>query len=266
MPPNVSVAGVVAGRDVGVAIALRRARRRQQQQQQEQQQDGCNMQSPTPSTEQHEGIAEATAKKSRQRIAPTRCWWHDLGIGLSLYLSCIYLPTLYQFVAYLYNSVWCPVVKSFIKQLVGGDAAWTDVCIILVLSTSLAVLRIAVVQWLVDTQSPHHLEAMVRCKSIHLLSSAYPQSLTPTAAPMSIRVVNANLDSAPSLPSLFPAVAAAAVEREEERITTLQPRNTLQEAATGKEERATLQPRSSVVQKASLAHPPIRKSPSWVER
>lgn len=262
MPPNVSVAGGVASRDVGVAIALRRARRRQQREQ-----DGCYAPlSPTfPTEEQQQATAEATTKTMRRRIPPTRCWWHDLGIGLSLYLSCIYLPTLYRIVAYLYHSVWCPLAKSFIKQLVGGDAAWTDVCIILLLSTSLAIVRIAVVQWLIDTQSPHHLEAMVRCKSIHLLSSAYPQSLTPTATPMTIRVVG-NLDSAPSLPSLCPVVATAAVGEEDQTTTaTLQP-SRITHATEGNEERTSLQPRVNVIQKISLTLPPIQKSPSWVER
>jgi hypothetical protein len=54
-----------------------------------------------------------------------------------------------------------------------GDAAWTDVGILFVVSLSLAMIRIAVIQRLDDMPSPQHVEAMVRCKSIHLLSSAF---------------------------------------------------------------------------------------------
>ena len=255
MPSNVeSGTGVPMSRDVGVAVALRRAQRQQQ----------------ALSHQQPVSAKSTQNRRRRQRPRQPRCWWHDLGIGLSLYLTCIYLPSFYNTFSYLYNYIWCPLAKSFCKELLGGDAAWTDVGIIFVVSLSLAMIRIAAIQRLVDMPSPHHVEAMVRCKSIHLLSSAYPQSLTPTQAPRSTdthgtkrheRFFNANFDLAPPLPSLtggdrdhVSAHTNNMLEQQQEQQTSSSPIT-----------KTALQPRiqrsMSMPQSSSM-----KKSPSWVER
>jgi hypothetical protein len=155
---------------------------------------------------QQQSSPERRSKRRQQHTRPQhpqsgpRLWWQDLAYGVTLYLICIYLPTLYRLLSSLYQNIWCPLVISFTRRL-GGDAAWTDVGVVLVLSTSLAIIRIVLVQWLVDMQSPRNIQAMVRCKSIHLLSSAYPESLTPTTT-RKLLGKDTNLDLLPSLPSL----------------------------------------------------------------
>lgn len=266
MPSNVgsnveSETGVSqsAARDVGVAVALRHAQRQQSQ--------------PRPQSQSQQRTKSTQSQRRRQHPRRPRCWWHDLGIGLSLYLTCIYLPTFYHSFSYLYNYIWCPLAKSFCKELLGGDAAWTDVGIIFVVSLSLAMIRIAVIQRLVDMPSPHHVEAMVRCKSIHLLSSAYPQSLTPTQAPRTISDANgtkrqqqnmfaANFDSAPQLPSLTGGGDQDHISTNTDKTLELRQETQPSSLPIAK---AALQPR---VQR-SMSMPQglsITKSPSWVER
>lgn len=184
MPPN----GTALNHDVGVAIALRHRKHRNEARRQ---------------GEDHSPLRTSPERRTRRRKQPqppTRLWWQDLVYGVTLYLICIYLPTLYGLLSSLNRNVWWPFVVAFTKRL-GGDAAWTDGIVVLILSTSLAILRISLVRWLVDMQSPGNIQAMVRCKSIHLLSSAYPQSLTPTTNRLVMKHTNLS-QMAPSLPSL----------------------------------------------------------------
>ena len=70
-----------------------------------------------------------------------------------------------------------------LPSLQAPDTEWTDVGIVAMLSLSQAVLRVLLVHLLVPRYlAPQRLEALVRCKSVHLLSSAYPKSLTPQSS------------------------------------------------------------------------------------
>lgn len=259
MPPNST--GPSVNRDIGVAIALRRQQQQlpqsPQQQRQHQHNQHAQQQQPRQASASASSSVSVSArsnvKRRRQRRRP---WWHDLGIGLSLYLCCIYLPTLWSLLSYFYHSIWCPFANKTLTRQLGADAAWTDVGIILVLSISLAIVRIVLVQYLVDfMQSPHHVEAMVRCKSIHLLSSAYPQSLTPT--PDRKKIVNIiGTGGGPSLPSL-PLLS----NNDLPPVSSLGLLQQIQDQQQ-QEEDGTLQPRMA----NSPSQARMKRSPSWVER
>eukprot|EP00536_Pseudo-nitzschia_multiseries_P012457 jgi/Psemu1/32159/gm1.32159_g len=67
------------------------------------------------------------------------------------------------------------------SSVLAPDAGISDLAIVILLSLSMAVTRVALVHFLVPNyKQPKRLEALVRCKSIHLLSSSYSGSVTPT--------------------------------------------------------------------------------------
>jgi hypothetical protein len=149
----------------------------------------------------------------------------DFLYGISLYVLCLSLPTLLRaLTARLYReketlhfetyyehmsdylcqnrwTYWCPTHhESFLSSLQAPDAEWTDVGIVAILSLSLAALRLAIVHLLVPRYlTPKRLEALVRCKSVHLLSSSYPKAVTPQSKPRSVVQVELPPD-----PILFP--------------------------------------------------------------
>ena len=273
-----TTSAATGSRDVGVAVALRRAQRQLQQQQKQKKVETTTGSSPTTSNTTTT-TASPNKQTQRRRQHPTRprAWWHDLGIGLSLYLTCIYLPTLYHCFSYLYNYIWCPLAKSFCKELLGGDAAWTDVAIIFVVSLSLAMIRITVIQRLVDMPLPIHVEAMVRCKSIHLLSSAYPQSLTPKSKHQQHQLHTiANFELAPPLPLLMNHnhqlnEVLPSLDTSHTSVSTMQQQQQQEQQSTASSSSSSpiaaaklaLQPRV----KRSMSMPnTMNKSPSWVER
>jgi hypothetical protein len=90
------------------------------------------------------------------------------------------------------SSSWCTHHSSstalegakrlkMVASLQAQDAHLSDLAIVIILSLSMALIRILLVHLLVPRYltSGQRLEALVRCKSIHLLSAAYPPSLTP---------------------------------------------------------------------------------------
>jgi hypothetical protein len=65
-------------------------------------------------------------------------------------------------------------------SVLAPDAGISDVAIVVCLSLTMAVVRVTLVHFLVPNyKQPKRLEALVKCKSIHLLSSQYPGSITP---------------------------------------------------------------------------------------
>lgn len=89
---------------------------------------------------------------------------------------------------------WCPEpvetdVRSRLANVLSPDAGWTDFGIVAIFSLTLAVIRLSIVNRLVHPLtgdgSSVKLEALVRCKSIHLLGSEYQESLTPRGTPRS---------------------------------------------------------------------------------
>ena len=132
-----------------------------------------------------------------QHLSPARGWWKDLSYGIALYLLCLILPSLWGILVRLYEAQEIPArvgrlmlplklygMKRVMDSLGGhvADPRWTDFGIVLVFSLSFATLRIALVHWLVELQSPTQLRNLVRNKSIHLLSSTYSQTLTPSSS------------------------------------------------------------------------------------
>jgi len=141
----------------------------------------------------------------------------------------------------------------------------------MIMSTSMAALRIYLVQSFVNMQSPQRVEgtylgtvlvsgypymahgwshienvAMVRCKSLHLLSSAYPRSLSPGAHKKVIS--REDLDQVSPLPPLPPLTSSP---REDDQKAVFQPR--LLEM---------MKSETYVAPEAS----PMKRSDSWLER
>jgi hypothetical protein len=80
---------------------------------------------------------------------------------------------------YLLNNVQNVSTNSVLAP----DAGISDLAIVIFLSLSMAVTRVALVHFLVPNyKQPNRLEALVRCKSMHLLSSSYSGAVTPTKA------------------------------------------------------------------------------------
>jgi hypothetical protein len=196
--------------DVGIAVRIAKKKKLDQQRQKEK---------------------DAAATATPHDHATTRCRVHsslqDFLYGTSLYVLCLALPTLlgaltsrlsrekesryvqsyyeqmsdYLCQNYEYWTLFCPTQdSSSLSSLQASDAEWTDVGIVAILSLSLATLRLALVHLLVPRYlAPKRLEALVRCKSVHLLSSSYPKSVTPQSKPRN--VVQLEL---PPAPILFP--------------------------------------------------------------
>jgi hypothetical protein len=83
------------------------------------------------------------------------------------------------------NTQWCQTEVAAASNpgatVLAPDAGISDVAVVVVLSLSMAVVRVALVHYLVPQyKQPERLEALVRCKSVHLLSSSYPGTVTPT--------------------------------------------------------------------------------------
>ena len=84
------------------------------------------------------------------------------------------------------------------------DAGISDVAIVVMFSISMAIIRISLVHFLVPRylEQPQRLEALVRCKSVHLLSSSYTGMLTPRSSVKGVVNLEDNGGALPSLPSL----------------------------------------------------------------
>jgi len=150
---------------------------------------------------------------------PSYSSWRILFEGGALYVFCMILPSILGMVARSYEVLWregntifyriigyiCSKswlvesqrCRNYLPQnilsilddtepstnssVLAPDAGISDVAIVIFLSLSMAIIRVALVHFLVPNyKQPKRLEALVRCKSIHLLSSAYSGSVTPT--------------------------------------------------------------------------------------
>jgi hypothetical protein len=172
------------------------------------------------------GIAIARKKKAQQQQhemkqkANTNTSLRDFVCGASLYIACLALPTLLGLTGFFGNeqesisemaeesyyeqasnyvcenlwSYWCTPQErdeSILSVPVHApDAEWSDVGIVAVLSLSMAVIRLLLVHLLVPRYlaSPIRLEALVRCKSVSLLSSSYQKTLTPQASKRKLNI------------------------------------------------------------------------------
>jgi hypothetical protein len=169
--------------------------------------------------ESNRGSGSRTKKKSKGKILgqalPSYSSWRILFEGAALYIFCMILPNilmtigrlsqtiwretaavLYQIPRYICSQSWllewqtCQMYLSDNVQnvptnssVLAPDAGISDLAIIIFLSLSMAVTRVALVHFLVPNyKQPKRLEALVRCKSMHLLSSSYSGAVTPTKA------------------------------------------------------------------------------------
>mmetsp|Transcript_19785 Transcript_19785/g.49219 ORF Transcript_19785/g.49219 Transcript_19785/m.49219 type:complete len:649 (+) Transcript_19785:132-2078(+) len=158
-----------------------------------------------------------TKKKSEGRIKgkglPSYSSWQIVFEVATLYIFCMILPSLLAFVGGIIQTIWrestaiifqipryicsqswfnewqtCQKylpedVQSMASNssVLASDARISDLAIVICLSLSMAVTRILLVHFLVPNyKQPKRLEALVRCKSIHLLSSSYSGAVTPT--------------------------------------------------------------------------------------
>ena len=97
----------------------------------------------------------------------------------------------------------CRNVTSVHSSVLSEDVAGaSDVLNIAICSMLLAIVRIAIVQSSVTLENSDTLEAMVRCKSIHLLSSDY--TVTPISSPVQRRKIASQLDSGASQKLIMP--------------------------------------------------------------
>jgi len=165
------------------------------------------------------GSGDRAKKKSGGIITgealPSYSSWRILFEGAVLYIFCMILPNLLRTISRLYETIWREGViifhqipnyicsQSWLRELqtcqkylpdnvqnvptnssvLAPDAGISDLAIVIFLSLSMAVTRVALVHFLVPNyKQPKRLEALVRCKSIHLLSSSYSGSVTPTKA------------------------------------------------------------------------------------
>lgn len=158
---------------------------------------------------QRDGIRTTPPKRSHSSTTETsqrtiNRSWRIFVEGATLYVTCLVLPTAvgilircyedgwwknqsaddvswseYAYdnaVYYLcdYGWSWCPSEKVL------ADARSSDLVYVAWMSLLLAVLRVAFVQRLVPLSNKENCRALWRVKSVHLLSSDYSETLTPT--------------------------------------------------------------------------------------
>jgi len=163
------------------------------------------------------GSGGRTKKNPRGRVVgeslPSYSSWRILFEGAALYMFCMILPNLLGTISRLFLIVWREGVVVFYQMpsyicsqvilhewktcqkylpdnaqseptnasVLAPDAGISDFAIVILLSLSMAVTRVSLVHFLVPNyKQPKRLEALVRCKSMHLLSSSYSGSVTPT--------------------------------------------------------------------------------------
>uniref|UniRef100_A0A7S4AFR4 TLC domain-containing protein n=1 Tax=Pseudo-nitzschia australis TaxID=44445 RepID=A0A7S4AFR4_9STRA len=152
---------------------------------------------------------------------PSYSTWRIFFEGAALYVTCMILPDLVRVMVRIQQKIWresggvvvriggyvCSaswlveyqicrrhhpdnnidvdndlhILSNANPSVLAPDAGISDLAIIVLLSLSMAVTRVALVHCLVPNyKQPKRLEALVRCKSIHLLSASYSGSVTPT--------------------------------------------------------------------------------------
>lgn len=165
------------------------------------------------------GANGRTKRKSEGKIKgeglPSYSSWRILFEVAALYIFCMILPNLLAPIGRLIQTVWRESAAVFHQiprhicsrswfnewqicqkylldnvqdtstnsSVLAPDAGISDLGIVIFLSMSMAVTRVLLVHFLVPNyKQPKRLEALVRCKSIHLLSSSYSGAVTPTKA------------------------------------------------------------------------------------
>ena len=182
--------------DVGVSLALR-------------QQEKLLHASREGRMKQREVDSSASPKNKKRsskddKKAPSS--FEVLIEGASVYVLCLLLPNVVGQIVGWYKSSWATngifrqlAVRACASYIFSGvhwcvrntgtvepisvlapDAGISDVAIVSTLCLVMATIRLTLVHFLVPNYNqPKRLEALVRCKSISLLSSAYPGSVTP---------------------------------------------------------------------------------------
>ena len=165
------------------------------------------------------GSGGIRSKKAERKVTgealPSYSSWRILFEGAALYIFCMILPDLlrstgrfsqqiwregmfllYKMMGYGCLQPWLRELQTCQRYLPGTvrnistnasvlapDAGISDLAIVIGLSLSMAVIRVVIVHFLVPNyKQPKRMEALVRCKSMHLLSSSYSGSVTPTKA------------------------------------------------------------------------------------
>jgi hypothetical protein len=127
--------------------------------------------------------------------------WLALVEGVTVYGLCLIVPSLLgllfrldwqevELQVCLWSSWICwhvfgkvlpePEPPLTLQNFVSPDTYLSDICIVLGLTLTMAFFRVLLVHWLVPNNlAPQQMEALIRCKSIHLLSKEYKESLTP---------------------------------------------------------------------------------------
>jgi hypothetical protein len=162
--------------------------------------------------EKKSACSKPKESKIDKKTTSTNASWQIFVEGAALYALCLLLPNilgvivrfcqqkwnnqiLYRQVttyicsfSWTANTQWCQAEVAAASNpggtsstVLAPDAGISDVAVVVLLSLSMAVVRVALVHYLVPQyKQPERLEALVRCKSVHLLSSSYPGTVTPT--------------------------------------------------------------------------------------
>jgi len=163
--------------------------------------------SSSATTSNREEEVEVSPRKNKKKEMKVPSSLEVLIEGASIYILCLVLPNVVGQIVGWYKSSWA--TNGIFRQLairgcsssifswmqwcirsttdiiepmsvLAPDAGISDVAIVSTLCTIMAGIRLTLVHFLVPNyDQPKRLEALVRCKSISLLSSAYPGSVTP---------------------------------------------------------------------------------------
>ena len=188
--------------EVGISLALRR-------------QDKLLHADEGPMKKKEKSVPLPSKKKPKiVEKKASNASWQVFMEGLSLYVLCMVLPGILGAIVrwckkewkermvihrataaicsqkWISNLQWCKDAEAAAAaaaaaskmnvSLTAPDTGISDVAIVAVLSLSLALVRVALVHYLVPHyKQPERLEALVRCKSVHLLSSHYSGTVTP---------------------------------------------------------------------------------------
>ena len=133
------------------------------------------------------------------------------------------------------------------------DAGISDVAIVVMFSISMAVFRIGLVHLLVPRylEQPQRLEALVRCKSVHLLSSSYTGMLTPRESIKRVVSLDDEDGGLPSLPSLGgndldrPPLTVRAPSLQQQPVRGAAQRNSLRSSFLDEQKMSDLSPNHS---------------------
>jgi hypothetical protein len=171
----------------------------------------------------------SSIRRKAAKITKPVSSWVVFSESATLYAACLVLPALLGSLVRFSQDHWAPLLSIFVSRYsntqssleiptIGpetrpNDPIWSsntnthdDVWTVALFALGLAFLRLGIVQWIVmPLQSSHQLHAMVRCKSINLLSSDYsqtPEEGTTPAQNRPTRIIE-GVENIPPLPSLW---------------------------------------------------------------